>query len=292
MEMVFPTITFGTYGKVNKSLTANQDILIFGSSRAYYHYNPYLLSNQTGMTCYNTGLGGYGLFYNYALLDEIVNTQQPQIVILDLSPNVIVDPKSYAKLNIFMPYYFKYPSFKNIIKLDPNFSKLTTFFKTSIYNSTLYDYVRGEVTNRPTGNGYKGLLPEMDTTNYVPMHLSKGETFDSVKKDYLEKCIDIAIKHKIRLICIVSPTYEKFDTDNRIIGEMEELIVARGVEFYNYSDFGPLYNKPLYFKDQLHMNIKGVEVFDRAVSNRISHPNNSDSYWNTTPNIIDKGDNH
>lgn len=269
MNRVFPGITYGTYGKVNKSLETDQEVLIFGSSRAEHHYNPEIITRETGLSCYNTGLGGYGLFYNYALLNEIVNEYKPKVVILDLSPNVIVDPKTYVKLNTFTPYYSNYSSFNEIIQLDPEFSKFKTFFKTYVYNSTLYDYVRGKITGEISENGYKGLQPEMNTTAYNRMILSDHEIFDTTKKEYLAKFIDTALEHNVRLICMVSPTYEKYDINNRIIHEMEELIVSKGVEFYDFSDYEKLYQKPQFFKDQLHVNTKGVEIFNREVSNLI-----------------------
>ena len=267
MERIFPEITFGTYGKVNKSLCAEEEILIFGSSRAQHHYDPDIIINETGMSCYNTGLGGYGLFYNYTLLNEIIVNHKPKIVILDLSPNVIVDQGSFSKLNFFLPYYFDYLSFNEIIQLDPDFSKFKTIFKTYVYNSTFYYCIRTAFTDDKQGNGYRGLLPQLDTNTYKPMQLSSHEIFGNIKNIYLNKLINIAIQHNIRLICIVSPTFEKFDVHNRIIGEMERMIKEKGVEFYDYSDFDKLYKKPEYFKDQLHMNVHGVEIFNREVSN-------------------------
>ena len=267
MDRVFPGITFGTYGKVNKSLVAGEEVLIFGSSRAEHHYDPEIITRETGKSCYNTGLGGFGLFYNYALFKELVNDHHPDIVILDLSPNVVVDPNTYMKLNIFMPYYFDYPAFREIIRLDPDFSRFKTWFRTYVYNSTLYDLFRGKLRGDRQGNGYKGLTEEMNTAAYRRKTLSAEESMDDIKKKYLEEFIDIAREHKIRLICIVSPTYEKFDVNDRIIGELKDMITEKGVEFYDFSAFDSIYQKPLYFKDQLHLNTKGVEIFDTALAN-------------------------
>jgi hypothetical protein len=265
MNRTFPNITFGTYGKVNRSLEADEDILIFGSSRAEHHYNPEIISKETGKSCYNTGLGGYGLFYNYALFSELVKKNKPELVILDLSPNVIVDPNAYMKLNIFMPYYFDDPSFREIIRLDPDFSRFKTFFNIYVYNSTLYDMVRGKVTGDRQGNGYKGLQPTMNVDAYTRMTLSENENMDDIKKVYLEKFLDVAITNNIRLICMISPTYEKFDANDRIIGELSATISQKGIEFYDYSSFDELYHKPAYFKDQLHLNARGVEVFNHEL---------------------------
>ena len=46
---------------------ANEDILIFGSSRALHHYNPQIVIDSLGMNCYNCGQDGNGiiLFYGW-----------------------------------------------------------------------------------------------------------------------------------------------------------------------------------------------------------------------------------
>ena len=103
------------------------------------------------------------------------------------------------------------------------------------------------------------------------MRLSYEQNFDNNKKIYLEKFIDVAKQYHIRLICIVSPTYEKFDVHDRIIGEIDSLTGTKGVEFYDYSANDKLYKKADYFKDQLHMNMSGVEIFNDEVSKLITH---------------------
>ena len=43
---------------IHSVLGTNEDILIFGSSRALHHYNPQIIEDSLGMTCYNVGSGG------------------------------------------------------------------------------------------------------------------------------------------------------------------------------------------------------------------------------------------
>jgi hypothetical protein len=274
MEQAFPEITYGTYGKINTSLKADQDLLIFGSSRAVHHYNPELLTQGTGMSGYNTGLAGQGLFYNYALLKDILQKQKPELIILDLSPNIIVDPQAYLKLNVFMPYYYGHPSFNEIIRIDPDFSPFKAFFRIYVYNSTFYDYFRSVISEIPADNGYEGIKATMNPDTYLPMQLSAEETMDTTKVLYLRKFIDVAQENQVRLVCIVSPTYEKFDRQNRIIGELEKVVRNKGVEFYDYSRFEDVYGQAEYFKDQLHLNAKGVKVFNEDLRETLFNKKN------------------
>jgi len=69
----------------------------------------------------------------------------------------------------------------------------------------------------------------------------------------------------------VSPTYEKFDADNRIIGEMESMVKSKGLNFYDYSDYWEFYKKPQYFKDQLHLNAVGARAFSMSIAKEINN---------------------
>ena len=35
--------------------TVNADVLVFGSSRAFHHYNPIIIEDYLGKSCYNCG---------------------------------------------------------------------------------------------------------------------------------------------------------------------------------------------------------------------------------------------
>jgi len=170
-----------------------------------------------------------------------------------------------------MPYFFKYSAFNEIVHLDPDFSKFKTVFKIYVYNSTFYDLFRGIVSNETADNGYKGLQAQLNTTTYIPKRLISKERPDSLKKEYFEKIIDLSIQREIRLLFVVSPTYEKFDADNRIIGEMESMVKSKGLNFYDYSDYWEFYKKPQYFKDQLHLNAVGARAFSMSIAKEINN---------------------
>lgn len=55
----------------------NEDILIFGSSRAIHHYNPQIISDSLGMTCYNCGQNGNGIVLFYGMWQMIKERYQP-----------------------------------------------------------------------------------------------------------------------------------------------------------------------------------------------------------------------
>lgn len=262
LKQQFSKITYGTYGKINTSLNTNAEILIFGSSRAENHYNPEIISEQTRMTCRNTGLGGQSIFYYYTLLASILNRFTPKLIILDISPNVIVDFESYTKLNLFNPYYNWNNYFDEILELSPNYESFKFLLFTYRYNSTIFDIIRSDIFSfNQMHNGYQPLYGQLNRKTFTPFYLKDYEKFDSVSKIYFNKFIDLVLKHKIKLLCTISPTYEKFDKNNRITNQVKNILLKYKLKLYDFSDSPLFYNSPQYFYNQLHLNEKGSDIY-------------------------------
>jgi len=267
----FYTLNYGDYSIINKSLKSDTEVLVLGSSRALHHYNPNIISKSLNLSCYNAGFGGYGVFLNYAILYEKIKVNSPKIVIIDLSPNIIVDKNAYSKLNLLLPYYKKNSSFKEIIQLNPKFSKLELVSNLYIYNSTLYDFTRSYFTENNDNNlGFFPLKGKINKGDYSPFFLEK-ENMDENNIDYMNKIINLCKQNNIRLVGVVSPTYEKFDKENKIISSLASIFKNNSFEFYNYSNYSKFYQKPEYFKDQLHLNEFGATIFSTNMAEVIKN---------------------
>ena len=197
------------------------------------------------------------------------------MVILDISPHtLVISENSYSKLEKLLPYYKQYPSFKEVITLNPNFSKLSLMSNLYIYNSTLYDFIKSDFNQEFKGNGYIPINDELNEQTFSHFYLKENENFDENKRNYLIKIINVCKENNIKLIAAVSPNYKKFDLKNRIINELGEIFKEYESDFYDYSDFDEVYNKSNYFRDQLHMNSLGSNKFTNAIVNKLKPTNN------------------
>jgi len=265
----FKQIKFGDYGIINKSLSSDAEILVLGSSRAVHHYNPKIFSKALNKSCYNAGFGGQGLFLNYALLKESIKNHPPKVVILDLAPNIIDDKKAYTKLNLLLPYYKNYTAFKEIIQLNPEFSKLELISNLYIYNSTIYDFTRSLLLKEKEANlGFEKLNGQVDSSSFKPFFLENNE-FDENKMNYLNKIIKLCKTENIKLVGVISPTYLKFDKNNRIVNKLKIIFNENNIEFYDYSNAAKFYQKTIFFKDQLHLNNLGADIFSNDLVEKI-----------------------
>ena len=63
----------------------NEDILIFGSSRAEVTYDPQIIKDSLGMTAYNCGSANSSILLQYGRLKMITQRYCPKLVILDMT---------------------------------------------------------------------------------------------------------------------------------------------------------------------------------------------------------------
>lgn len=272
VQKQFLKVNRGNYGKINESLNTKAEIIIFGSSRAENHYNSEIISKQTNMTCMNTGIGGQSIYFNYALLASILQNNHPKLIILDIAPNVITDSLSYQKLDFFNPYYGRNNYFNEILELSPNYSEYKFLSYTYRYNSTIYYIFMSDIFGSDKmKNGFQPLNGQLDSSTFTPFNLNYNEKFDIMKKKYLNKFIALALKNKIKIICAISPTYKKFDTNNRIINQVKDILSKYKLKLYDYSDSPLFYNHPQFFYNQLHLNKKGSDKFTFEISRLINN---------------------
>jgi hypothetical protein len=121
LQIIYYNQTKGQFAQTTTSIDkTNQDILIFGSSRAVRHYSPEILTKKLKMSCYNVGRDAQMIPYDAAIQEAVFARYKPKMIILDvnsweLSPN---DSK-YEKLSILLPYVYNHPEFLKYLKTIP-----------------------------------------------------------------------------------------------------------------------------------------------------------------------------
>ena len=116
--------------------STNQDILIFGSSRVLNQYIPRIIEKNTGLSTYNCGFGGQGVRFSYIQLCESLKRYNPKMVILDILPNVLLDPESEQKLKFLLPYYDRDTLIYNSITNNKSMEKIKLISSIYPYNSS------------------------------------------------------------------------------------------------------------------------------------------------------------
>lgn len=267
---LFHKITKGIYGSINRCFSEDYQLLVLGSSTAQSHYNPDILSKITGKRTFNGGVGGYGIFLNYAILNERISSCSPDILILDIAPNVIADPFRYEKLDKLSPYYDDLESFKEIIELDNRYISVLNQSSSIKYNSSLYYLFRIIFKrNNAEENGYVPINKKISGPLIHPMSAENCEP-DTIQLKYFEKLIRTCEMNSIELYVIVSPSYIPYDPNNLILRDYQDLYLTHNVKYFNYSQHEQFLENGDLFSDQIHLNKFGANLFTSYIAKLIA----------------------
>ena len=241
----------------------NEDILIFGSSRAIHHYNPQIISDSLGMTCYNCGQDGNGVILFYGLWQMIKQHHKPKIIIYDVTPafDLYEGDANQRYLGWLRADYDRLGIKELFWDIDPieKYKMMSMLYRyNSKFMQNITDYVHPLF--HIDSNGYFPLKGEMDTMK-IRKHKNITKEIDSLKLKYLHAFIDEA--DGVRLVFVASPSFyvHRKPTHNAI----KQICDKHKITFVDFSENNKYVHQKNYFKDGNHLNSKGADEFTKAL---------------------------
>ena len=261
-------VTTGSLGKDNYICDhCTEDILIFGSSRAEFHYNAKLIENSLGLTAYNCGASGYGIILSYGRLRMLTERYHPKLIIMEITPEFdLVGYKNNLKdLGILKKHYDRNCIKEIFEKVDPTekFKMLSYFYR---YNSS-FAHNPFRLFKRPpfTKNavGTQGFIAKPNELNKMEIGDKKEiEDFklDGVKLFYLKKFVETA-RGFSQIVFVVSPYWQGRNPE--IFNSAKHLADSLSIPFLDYSNNYKYFHKDKYFADGVHLNARGADEFTK-----------------------------
>lgn len=242
------------------------DVLIFGSSRAHYHYMPQVFTDTLGMSCFNCGQNGMGVIFFYGLLQLICSSHTPKMVIMDVYPPYDLEVNDNTQyISLLRPYYF-YQGVDSIIWNVGKSEKIKMCSSLYRYNSRLTEMMHDYHGSPKLDN--KGFQALFNHPNSLEKTIEKElYEYDEMKLFYLRKLITFCIDRKIELFFVSSPRYG-FES-SRAFAPFYSLCKQNQITFFDYyCKPGYADNLPL-FANQDHLNVDGADYFSRQVAHEI-----------------------
>ncbi len=262
-----------TYG----ILETASDIVIVGSSRANHHYIPSIISDFTGLKCFNLGSGGEDIYYDYAVIKLIMESHTPRLIILDITDREFeLRENNVKKFSELLPFYKTSYSIREIVK-SSNLLERTRLL------SALYPF-NSQIANIFYSLIKKGNNPNLTMDGYIPLFgqvaLSKViyKRKQDVPLDYskIDRVVEIAAlcqRRNIKLLLVASPCYIDFKGEHLSLDILTDLVRVYGTEVWNYEqDINFTADKTL-FKDELHLNHNGAVKYSKMIAGRIKNTN-------------------
>lgn len=251
-------------------IESKEDLLIFGSSRAAYHYDPDIFSKSTGLKAYNLGREGLGIHYHHALLTGIVNRYKPKMAVLDLSYSDIYRSSSNFNendLKELWPFYHKISDeFDSLIVFD-DYDNIFIQSKSLRYNKKFIRILSGNLfTLRDHSGGFRPLLGETKKT-FSPYYVE--QEIDAFKLSKLQGFINICKENDIRLLIVASPFYASFKKD--ISDPIRDIASKNRIQFIDYLQKEDYIKNNSYFYDKGHLNSEGAAKFSSEIAALLSN---------------------
>ena len=253
---------------------SNEDILIFGSSRASHHYNSQMLEDSIKLSCYNCGSDGEGVFLAYERL--LLNTQRghlPKIIIYDIEKAFDLYEGFNFNVFEFIKQDFEKEGVREIFEdIDSTESyKMTSNMYR--YNSSVLGFVKR--LSLPSTQNEKELIKGFDPLHGAldPLQIKTPSEepleIDSLKIKYIEKFISLASKTK--LIFVYSPIW--YGMNIQQIQPIIDICDKHNLPFINFSNDPKYVHNDEYFKDGAHLNATGADEFTRDLIKRLKDEN-------------------
>lgn len=247
---------------------ANEDILIFGSSRAIHHYNPQIIEDSLGMSCYNCGQDGNGIVLFYGWWQMIKERYQPKMIIYDVNPGFdLLIGENNSKYLGWLRSEYDYEEVKKVFEdIDPTekYKMISMMYRyNSKFLQNITDYIHPLFNISP--NGFLPLEGEMDKMKIKDGSEDKemSYAFDSQKLTYLEAFIKDTKKRGVQLIFVASPIW--YGKSELAFEPLTDICKNNKIPFYDYSSDKNYVHNDRMFKDGSHLNAYGANEFTREI---------------------------
>lgn len=238
----------------------NADIVLMGSSKTEDHFIPQIFEDSLGMSTYNCGMVGcMDIYYQYALLNLMLERQKPKIVLLELGNNAIDKSKRLSSLAPFIGI---------AERTDSVFMDLDMYYDFQLshcyrYNESLISTI-GWMGKEIAPDSNKGFV-EQKSANY---ELRLDSVTDYSKNElamlYYNRFAEVCKSHGIRLVFYAPPYYAK--CSEHIYDHLQDIISKNNIIYIDYQTKGYYLDKKEYWHDELHMSGKGAQEFSSLVA--------------------------
>lgn len=233
----------------------SEDILFFGASEVSHSFVSNRVTKQTGLSSYNLASDGCGIYYQYPLLETILDKHKPKVILIS-AYQLTQDNSDY--ITRMYPYYNENKYVKNIVDSlhSREFAKLA--FQGYVYNSQIIRIFDGRNNNE---KGYVPLPPRESKPNSLDnLQLPPGDNYpiSEKTKTYFTKFVERAVESGVTVYIYLPPILEKINED--YLNRVKSLTESTGAKLIDFSKDMSLLDRRELFNDRIHLNHEGAEI--------------------------------
>jgi hypothetical protein len=249
----------------------NEEVLVFGASRANHHYVPSVFEDSLQLSFYNTGRDGNGIFYQAALLRSVLKRYTPKVIILDYKGEFWKGPQEYDQMSSLVPYYRTHEEIRDLVELRGRWERVKLLSETYPFNSQALTIAIGNMDmNKQRNADTKGYVPlESDRAPALRVY-TRGELYvvDSTKVNAFREFVVNARKSGAKVYVIYSPLYQKLALYQEV-DICRQICEENNVPFLDFSRDKFWLERGNLFYDGVHLNHQGATLFSTMIAGYI-----------------------
>ncbi len=268
----------GRYFKCQYTLQkTHEDIIILGSSRAEYNYNPAAIRKVLGMSCWNAGSAGQSILYFSTIEKVILNRYSPRLIILNMDLNALESDPDYDRMAILRPFARYNPEiFQTLSRKD---SREKYKLRSNIYtcNSILFYFTRPfflkNKDGKPADMGWKSRTEtvssvkiEQDSISRLSARLNR---LNPMKAELFDEMLALAKQRNSRIIVTFCPDYFPALSPTPTKDYIMSVCRLKNVEVIDFTKNTTLTGKQDLFYDTEHFNVKGANLFSVMLAEKV-----------------------
>jgi hypothetical protein len=257
-------------------------IAVYGSSRAWNHIDPSIISSRAHKKTYNLGIDGHNFHLQYLRhLEYLEHNSSPELILLSLDIFTLQKRDDLFQADQFLPFMLWNKKIQKFIGSYRGFSWYDHILPLIRYSG------KGSAFMKASGpfyrkRGFKSLNTNWDKISETRARQMVSEiekyriVFDSKSLVLFENFIKECRDNKINLVFIYTPEYIKgrdfVSNRDEMMDIYKKLALKYNLIFLDYSQ-SPVCRDRSLFYNVSHLNKKGAETFSRQLARDLESRN-------------------
>lgn len=264
--MYFNSFGGNSGAQMNHVIRTDYDAYIFGSSRASRHYDPMLISQRLGLSCFNAGCDRKNATYQYGLLQLLLKSHVPKLIIYEIGD--LSESLNGGTIDLY-PYYYQNSFIRQLLNQRDYWAKSKFLFPLYSYNLKVFTVAKGFILSTPPfetgfrpkeGRMHPGEVRRIKKTANI---VSPEEPIDYKALENFKNFVRICNENKIELIFCHSPSYAPSQAPG--LEKIKAIAATIDAPIYLYGEHESFMYQPELFKDAIHLNREGAKLFTKLL---------------------------
>lgn len=262
----------------------DSEVMVFGSSVAFVHFNDSLISKICGIKTFNAGTDGANYQQCSGLIEEFISyTNECKYLVLAFTVHDYTKRTAIYEITRYLPHISNSNVYKSLNQID-----FTTTFKAryvpgyafTMYNNSFYDLVKNGYANWKTDmqckvNGWFP-FPNKDFDSSAMIGITDSTFVLPVDEDILYDIIDLRErlrKKGIKLIIVLPPIEKGMLPKLHNLNEYREKLTDMAGDTSAFFDFtkSALINNRTLFYNYTHLTKEGAQLFSSEFAEKLKH---------------------